>query len=230
MIALKLSPRNSSHIFFFSIWTCRVPSTAHRAPFSSPPILLYFSPSPLLGSPQLRGPGAFRPDTHTHTYTRVHKHTPPYTRQRTQQEMPNTSFRMMPLCQLDKEAAGSVTREGNRETERESETESSISPKKVETERKKQLLCPRMLCSSFWVCKTLHFSAHEEHLNMVSLLMEVHFKHRISKHTISTGTAKIDPTTPLSRDPQVKGPSECVNVRLHTHVWLCVWVDAHVFL
>lgn len=65
--------------------------------------------SPLPGSPQLRRPGAFR---HTHMHSDTHTHS--YTHQRTQQEMPNTSFRMMPLCQFDKEAAGSVTREGNR--------------------------------------------------------------------------------------------------------------------
>lgn len=51
--------------------------------------------------------------THIYVHTHRHTHTHPYTRQRTQQEMPNTSFRMMPLCQLDREAAGSVTREGD---------------------------------------------------------------------------------------------------------------------
>lgn len=44
---------------------------------------LYLSLSPLLGSPQLRGPGAFRPDTHTrtqtHTYTYIWTHTHTHT-------------------------------------------------------------------------------------------------------------------------------------------------------
>lgn len=65
--------------------------SSHPSLFLLLPLALSFCVSPPPGSPQLRGPGAFRPDTHT-----------PYTRQRTQQEMPNTSFRMMPLCQLDR--------------------------------------------------------------------------------------------------------------------------------
>lgn len=42
--------------------------------FSPSSISLFLSLSPLLGSPQLRGPGAFRPDTHTRALTHTHRH------------------------------------------------------------------------------------------------------------------------------------------------------------
>lgn len=110
----------SCHMLFFS-WAVQSKTrpwqrNAHTGPpFLSPPIplsLSLFPPSlflsPLLGSPQLRRPGAFRPSTHTHAHphslTHARAHTP-HTSQRTQQEMPNTSFRMMPLCRRDSEAA-----------------------------------------------------------------------------------------------------------------------------
>lgn len=66
---------------FLSIWTLQVPSTAHtESPFrflsslsfALLPPSLFLSLSPLLGSPQLRGPGAFRPNTHTLTHTPIH--------------------------------------------------------------------------------------------------------------------------------------------------------------
>ncbi len=64
--------------------------------------------------------------------------------------------------------------------------------------------------------------------------MEVHFPHWISTHTISTGTAKICPTTPLSRDPQVKGTSVCVSkcvcATVHACVTLCVGGCTCVFI
>ena len=49
-----------------------------------------------------------------------------------------------------------------------------------------------------------------------SLCMEVHFQLWISTHSISPLMAKIYQTTPLSRDPQIKGTSVCV--------WVCVCV------
>lgn len=190
------------------------------------PLYLSFSLSPLLGSPQLRGPGAFRPDTHTRTHTRACWHTHTLT-------PANGRSRkcLIPVLEWCHYASltgrlQDLSQEKATETERESKPDwvSSILHK---TRKPKEW-------NNRFISKCYVLILGRDSRKDFALLYQTASPHGGSFPTLASLPTEpnIHPVTPLSRDPKVKGTSVwlCLCVGQRTHVWLYVWVDAHVFL
>lgn len=188
------------------------------------PLYLSFSLSPLLGSPQLRGPGAFRPDTHTRARADTHTHTLTPANGRSRKCL----IPVLEWCHYASLTGRlqDLSQETATETERESKPDwvSSISHK---TRKPKEW---NNCFISKWYLLILSRDSRKD----FPLLYQTVSPHGGSFPILASPLTEpnIHPVTPLSRDPKVKGTSLwlrlCVGQR--THVWLYVWVDAHVFL